>query len=110
MTQRPYEPPSHIASVIDFVNDEDRRYFEDHPNAPYYDRRFHPLEVWPLIAPAGAWSVRVFQICPGVRIRVPFREGGQPERAHLRRIRDIRRAVAKMDRNRHQRTKDSVER
>jgi hypothetical protein len=64
----PIKLPDYIGKQVDFVCDEDKRYFEDHPKAKYYDRKAMPLEL-PM---SGDFMVRVFQIVPGARIRYPY--------------------------------------
>ena len=55
--------PEPEASNLEFVTSEDRRYFEDHPQARFYDRAPHPseLEAWPLNEgwgnAHGVWAV-----------------------------------------------------
>lgn len=84
--------PGNVGSIIDFVTEEDRRYFEDHPQARSYDRAPHPLELWPGDIPAKGWIIRVFQIEPGARLRVPYPEGGKPDKAALKLVRSARKA------------------
>jgi len=72
------ELPEPASAAVDFVSAEDKRYFEDHPLARHYDRRPFPEELWPGNTPARGWMVRVYQIEPGVRFRVPYPEGGRP--------------------------------
>jgi hypothetical protein len=77
---------------VDFVTMEDRRYFEEHPQARFYDRSPHPLELWPEEIPAKGWLIRVYQIEPGARLRVPYPEGGKPCQSALRLVRMARKA------------------
>ncbi len=87
--------PVPARSVVDFVTEEDRRYFEDHPQARFYDRAPHPLELWPTTAPAKGWLVRVYQIVPGFRLRCPYREGGRPDSRTVKLIKAMRRKARK---------------
>jgi hypothetical protein len=67
----PIKLPEYIGKQVDFVCDEDRRYFEDHPKAKYYDRKAMPLELSPMEDGKNA-MIRVFQIVPGARVRYPY--------------------------------------
>jgi len=87
--------PEEVSSAIDFVSNEDRRYFEAHPTAKYYDRSPHPLEFWPGRTDTKNMLVRVFQITPGYRIRCPYPEGGRPNKRKLKKIKEVKRAFKK---------------
>jgi hypothetical protein len=87
--------PEPAGSIVDFVSQEDRRYFEEHPQARFYDRAPHPLELWPQSIPAKGWMIRVYQITPGFRMRLPYPEGGQPAKNAVATVKKIRRSVGK---------------
>lgn len=64
----------HTGEVVDFLTEQDRLYFEAHPEEEFYDRAAHPAD-YPkeLHVPVGSnVYVRVFNIVPGFRIRVPW--------------------------------------
>ena len=87
--------PEPASSIVDFESQEDRRHFEDHPLAKFYDRLPHPLELWQQNIPAKGWMIRVFQITPGFRIRCPYPEGGQPDKRTTMMIKELRRDCRK---------------
>ena len=86
--------PEPAGSIVDFVSQEDRRYFEEHLQARFYDRYPHPLELWPQNIPAKGWMIRVYQIKPGFRVRLPYPEGGQPEKKMVLVVKAARRAYS----------------
>lgn len=60
--------------LVDFLSEQDRLYFEAHPDKEFYDRAAHPVD-YPkeFNIPIGSnIYVRVFNIIPGLRIRVPW--------------------------------------
>jgi hypothetical protein len=76
--------PEPASLIVDFVCEEDRRYFEVHPEAKYYDREIYPSEHWPYNIPVKGWFIRVFQIVPGIRTRCVIRDpSGLPKGAKL---------------------------
>jgi len=94
-TEEVIEMPEPARSGVDFVSKEDRRYFEDHPQARFYDRAPHPLEFWPGMISTKNALVRVFQIIPGFRIRCSYPEGSQPDRKTMQMVKELRRACRK---------------
>ena len=58
------------SDIIDRVCDQDRRYFEKHPDHVFYVRRYVPGEFWPFDINEDSW-VEVLQILPGLRKRSP---------------------------------------
>jgi len=62
----------------DLTQEEDRRYFKQHPKARYYDRAPNPAEC-PPGTPAPA-MVRVFNAGQGKRVRIGLKQAeGAPE-------------------------------
>jgi hypothetical protein len=67
-------PDPHKGETIDFLCEQDKRHFKTHSEDEYYDRAAHPAE-FPkkLKVPANSnVYVRVFDIVPGFRVRVPW--------------------------------------
>ena len=95
MAENVIEVPEPARSIIDFVCDEDRRYFEDHPQARFYDRALHPSELWPWTIPPKGVVVRVYQIVPGVRMRATYPEGGEPDKQTIGLIKHLRKTCKK---------------
>ena len=65
---------SHTGSLVDFLSEQDRQYFEAHPDEEFYDRAAHPVD-YPkeFHVPVGSnVYVRVFNIVPGLRLRIPW--------------------------------------
>lgn len=93
------EIPEPARSTIDFVCEEDRRYFEDHPKAKHYDRRPLPEEFYPVgKTPAKGWMIRVYQLAPGVRIRALYPEGGKLEKSTLALVKKTRKICKQVQR------------
>lgn len=64
----------YTGEVVDFLSEQDKQYFESHPNEEYYDRAAHPSE-FPKEAKVPVNSnvyVRVFNVIPGLRMRTPW--------------------------------------
>jgi hypothetical protein len=86
------DAPEPTKDLIDFICEEDRRFFETHPKAKYYDRSPHPAEFWPYTFDVKNLLVRVFQISPRCRIRCPYEEGGRPDERTLQVVKNLRKA------------------
>ncbi len=61
--------PEPYGTIADDVMDRDRAYFEQHPKARSYIRKYIWGEAWPNAAPPAGTLTRVHQIQPGVRYR-----------------------------------------
>ncbi len=68
------ERPTRYQRALDRASDQDRLYFQAHPDADEYIRRYRPGEFFPLL-PDNVRRVRVQQIMSGVRLRSPLIEG-----------------------------------
>jgi hypothetical protein len=64
------QAPQQFSDITDQVCDQDKKYFEEHPDHDFYVRRCIPGEYWPLIFPRDTW-IEVRQIMPGLRMRRP---------------------------------------
>ena len=65
------EPPPEIVESIDQITGEDRRWFEEHPDAEFRTRPAAVGEFWPVIDSASVLCVIVTQVRPGFRLRAP---------------------------------------
>lgn len=65
------EPPPEIAAAIDRITDEDRSWFELHPNVEFRTRPPAVGEFWPVFDSACVLYVIVTQVRPGWRLRAP---------------------------------------
>ena len=64
-------PPRRYRRLIDRVMQQDREYFERHPEATERVRPYVPGEVWPLHH-LDATHVLVTQLAPGIRTWLPL--------------------------------------
>lgn len=74
MTDEAPKMPEPFNSIIDRVCAADRKWFEAHPSATFYDRPYEPGEFWPAedLDEQLVVGVRVTLIAPGVRSRQPI--------------------------------------
>jgi hypothetical protein len=72
-------PPAGVADSVDRITGEDRRWFEDHPNATSRTRPAAPGEFWPVFDSASVLHVIVTQVRPGFRLRSPVVRLNLPE-------------------------------
>lgn len=76
------EPPPEIAESIARITGEDRRWFEEHPDAEFRTRPAAADEFWPVFDSGCVLYVIVTQVRPGWRLRAPvlrmnLQEGGR---------------------------------
>jgi hypothetical protein len=76
------EPPPEVAESMRRITNEDRGWFEAHPNAKSYTRPAAVGEFWPLFDSDCVVYVIVTQVRPGWRLRAPvlrmnFQDGGR---------------------------------
>jgi len=65
------QPPPHVAESLDRITGEDRRRFEEHPDAEFRTRPAAAGEFWPTFDSASVLYVIVMQVRPGFRLRAP---------------------------------------
>jgi hypothetical protein len=63
--------------MYEIIQETDRQYFKEHPNKRYYDRCSHPSEVPETTSIGYGDMVRVFQVTPGIRVRLGFKKGSE---------------------------------
>ncbi len=65
------EPPPEIAESMARISGEDRRWFEEHPDAEFRTRPAAADEFWPAFDSECVLYVIVTQLRPGFRLRAP---------------------------------------
>ncbi len=72
-------PPPEVSEAIDRMSENDRKWFECHPEAKERIRLARPHEFWPTFDSACVKYVIVKQVQPGFRLRSPILRVNLPE-------------------------------
>ena len=62
--------PPLFSDIVDYICEQDKKYFEENPGRSLYLRHYAPGEFWPLKFNEHTW-VLVKEISPGLRMRTP---------------------------------------
>jgi hypothetical protein len=72
-------PPAHVVESITRITSEDRRWFEEHPDAEFRTRLAAENEFWPVFDSGCVSYVIVAQVRLGWRLRAPVVRSNLPE-------------------------------